>query len=122
MISYDDLISIRQKLKDAKWHRNAFNCSKCPESGCPAWMDLNWTYTNSDSKDQRVEKAEGCSFAWMPVLMADVITSSHHVRSAQDGHFKETNMIIKQAALATVKYIKGVAPLLVAKQVEQIGE
>jgi len=62
--------------------KNAFKCSKCPESnqeeGCPLWWEI--IMTNDVTQEQKIEK--GCGYQLLPQMIALTCKQSMHTTYA----------------------------------------
>ncbi len=60
----------------AKYSKDAFNCHKCPEKGCPMW----WTTIWSDGKNEKI--IESCGYEQLPQYLTEVVKASNRPAAA----------------------------------------
>jgi hypothetical protein len=71
----------QKRVLDNKWSRHAFNCSKCPREGCPAWYD---TFNVTNPSTGISEEYSGCQFMFRAAVDSEQLHWTHKVaKSAQ---------------------------------------
>jgi hypothetical protein len=102
-----------KRLLDNKWERQAFNCSKCPKAGCPAWYE---GYSIVNPATGAAESYNGCQF----VLNAAITSEALHYTHATTKAVGAQNHLIG-AAIRTLK-APATMPLLEGEIVDDVPE
>ncbi len=123
MLSEKYLDILEEQAQNAVFHKDAFNCKKCPKHGCPAWWDFKWHLYNETLKQNSEKHIQGCSFRLQPIFLADMITTTYtSIDSTRDllkGFVKASDKMDQQTDLIK-KGILSMLQLLHTKDVQKI--
>lgn len=119
------------------WDKNAFNCSKCPKAGCPAWKQL--IETNPSNGEQRIK--DGCAFQLAPKIESFLLgrlnslnAEVSELRSAIDELNQAIPMLAQSRVMAMENFVEeakqqlssiiasGEGPTLINSGVRQLSE
>ena len=93
--------------KEIEYSKNAFNCSKCPKEGCPAWLKARWDFV--DEKGLPVVKhVEACSFRVLPIINHVSLASNYRNYDAIVLKSNEILQIFKKSFTALAKLFMNV--------------
>lgn len=106
MITLDLLNQISTRAKNTQWSKNAFNCSRCPKEGCPAWWKIEQKLQDNTTKEIVSKELEGCGFVLLPVFMLDVVASSYMSYDAICQKTNELDNIVKKGIVGLAKLVQ----------------
>lgn len=117
MLTESNIETLIDRSQNVKWDRNAFNCSKCPKGGCPAWWKFKWNLYNTELKIHSEKQIEGCGYVLQPIFLADMITTSYRSMDSDKqiadgvkkfGELQSEEMLkVKQAIVGIGKMVMG---------------
>ena len=112
MLTSDALNYIEERAKDSTWHKDSFNCKKCPKNGCPAWWDFTWNMYNKELKVHSEKKIQGCGFVLQPIFMADIVVNSYNQMDNANRIGKGVEKIAQGLDAHTSKVKEGLVALM----------
>jgi hypothetical protein len=106
MISDSDFQRISERASRRQWDKHAFDCKRCPGSGCPAWWSTTWNRTTADGYE--VVPVEGCSFVLSQLYSQGSLAAGIILRSGLGQVRDEIQNTVKKGALGLAKLVASV--------------
>lgn len=122
MLSDKQLDLIEEKTNNASYHKNAFNCSKCPKEGCPAYWNFKWLLYNKESKVHAEKQLVGCGFSLLPILITDILSNSYQNLDSLDRVKNQVSKDSNSVKLGMIGLLKLAGTKMSSTQLTQLGK